>query len=288
MSGDGYLNMATDEILFQEALKWRIPPTLRFYGWEGDWVSLGFFQKPERGLNLQEAEKLGVKWVRRPTGGKAVVHTQDLTYSLAAGDAPAFGLGSSLQESYRQVARALASGFTRLGLPVDALKKGGDGSFPVAGGRSGSHASGMVPCFAVVSDYEITVGGKKLVGSAQYRKGGGFLQHGSIPLTNYNRELAKQVLNSRRMGSRGDFSLNEELDGRYATLEEAAGKIIPRQKVTEALKEGFAETFGVKLEERPLSVSEKQAAEKLAAEKYASQDWNESRGRGNGGTLASG
>ncbi len=266
---DGCLNMAIDELLYDQAKRGEHPPTLRFYGWEGDWVSFGYFQKPERAMNLPEAERQGVRSVRRLTGGKAVVHAEDLTYSVTLGDAPSWGMGTALKESYRQISRALASGFLRLGLPVDAPA-------PVSSGKSnrpGEYVfwNGMAPCFAVASDYEITVGGRKLVGSAQYRERNAFLQHGSIPLTNRNRELAEKVLvGSKRIGS-------QALRTRYATLEEAAGKKIGRQEAMEALKLGFEESFGIDLvQENDSGLME--AARQLAEEKYASADWNR-RGR---------
>lgn len=258
---DGRLNMAIDELLYDQARRGEAPPTLRFYGWEGDWVSFGYFQKPERALNLPEAERLGVRSVRRLTGGKAVVHAEDLTYSVTVGDAPSWGMGTALKESYRQISRALASGFLRLGLPVDA---------PAAGNtsrRRNSFGEGVVPCFAVASDYEITLGGKKLVGSAQHRERNAFVQHGSIPLTNRNRELAERVLaGSKRIGS-------EALRSRYATLEEAAGRKIGREEAIEALKFGFEESFDIDLiEESGSELAD--AAQDLAKKKYAAEAWN--------------
>ena len=263
---DGYLNMAIDELLFEEARIGERPPTLRFYQWEGDWVSIGYFQRPERALNVEKANELGVSWVRRPTGGKAVVHSEDLTYTLAAGDARGWGW-PALKETYRQVACAIASGFKQVGLPVDV---------PKAAERSvdkpNTFVDGVapVPCFAVASDYEITVGGKKLVGSAQYRSGDAFLQHGSIPLTNYNRNLAEEVLTS---GQR-----NSNLNSRYTTIEEAAGGRLGSEDVLQALKEGFSQMFEVDFDEEELSQRQMEAAGGLARGKYATLVWNEGRG----------
>jgi lipoate-protein ligase A len=260
---NGFLNMAMDELLYGQARRGEAIPTLRFYGWEGRWVSFGYFQRPGRALNLEAAEQRGVHSVRRLTGGKAVVHAEDLTYSVTMGDAPSWGMGIALKESYRQISRALASGFRRLGLPVDA-----PAAVPPAG--RGNSFEGVVPCFAVTSDYEITVGGKKLAGSAQHRERNVFLQHGSIPLTRYNRELAEEVLaGSKRAGV-------ELLRARYATLEEAAGRPIRREEAIEALKSGFGETFGVEFFEEDLKDLEP-AARELAERKYSNPAWNENR-----------
>lgn len=261
---DGYLNMAVDEFLFDEAREGRRPPTLRFYQWEGDWVSYGYFQTPEKAMNLGEAVKLGFRSVRRPTGGRGVVHSKDLTYALAAGDAQREGLGSSLKETYRQIARALSFGLLRLGLPVAfSFKDSRPNRTP---GELGGGA-----CFLTLSDYEISIAGKKLAGSAQRREGSAFLQHGSIPLSPRNRELALRVLVRPGRGREEEIS---GLRSRYATVEEAAGRRMPVEELAAALKEGFSETFGVRFEEEKL-LSGQMASVQKRAEKYASREWNE-------------
>ncbi|MCI0406580.1 MAG: lipoate--protein ligase family protein, partial [candidate division Zixibacteria bacterium] len=228
----------------------------RFYQWEGDWISFGYFQTPQRAFNVPAAAELGVRAVRRITGGRAVLHSEDLTYALVAGDAAKEGLGSSLKETYRLIGSALTSGFTRLGLPVAFSFKEKTIERPAA--------EGATACFLTFSDYEISSGGKKLVGSAQRRETASFLQHGSIPLTNRNRELAGRVL-SRRMDA--------NFRSRYATVEEVGGKI-PVERLSAALKEGFAGVFGVEFKEEECS-PEQWAAVRNRAQKYASDGWNE-------------
>jgi lipoyl(octanoyl) transferase len=263
---NGYLNMAFDELLFEEAKAGLRPPTLRFYEWSGDWVSFGYFQTPARALNLNKARQLGVQCVRRRTGGRAVVHSEDLTYALAAGDAKKEGLGTSLQETYRQIARALTSGFSRLDLPVaSSLKEGG--SRPIRPRES-------LPCFLSLSDYEISIAGKKLVGSAQRREGSAFLQHGSIPLSAYNRKLAEQVLAGKEKAPAGENGGTPDFSPRYATVEEVLGKKIPVEKLAAALREGFEEALAVAFEPEEISIRQLGEARGLA-EKYASEDWNE-------------
>lgn len=264
---DGWLNMAIDELLLEEAKNQPSPPVVRFYQWEGDWVSFGYFQTRSKALNADEADKLGVRAVRRLTGGRAVLHSEDLTYSVIAGEAQNWGLGSSLKETYRQIGCALTSGFARLGLPV--------ASFPPTRRGSRPHPVGPVPCFLTLSDYEIAAAGRKLVGSAQRREGSAFLQHGSIPLSRRNRELAERVLVQATPGT----SPTEGAAGfrdRYATLEEAAGRQISAEALAGALVEGFAEVFGVEFCRRDLSPEQQAAAGRLA-EKYATPEWNEKR-----------
>ena len=274
---NGQLNMALDELLLEEAKKGERPPTLRFYQWDGDWISFGYFQAPERAFNVRAAEKSGVRSVRRITGGRAVLHSEDLTYALVAGDAQKEGLGSSLRETYRQIARALTSGFTRLGLPV-AFSFRDKKALP-------QPVESQAACFLTLSDYEISAGGKKLVGSAQRREGSSFLQHGSIPLTTYNRELAERVLARKSKADAFEGQGKPDFSARYATVEESAGRKISPETLTAALKEGFNEVFGVQFEEDKFSSDQWLAARKLA-EKYASGDWNERKASAVGAGLA--
>lgn len=263
---NGYLNMAFDELLFEEAKMGLRPPTLRFYEWSGDWVSFGYFQTPAKALNLNRAQQLGVQYVRRRTGGRAVVHSEDLTYALVAGDAQKDGLGTSLQETYRQIARALTSGFSRLDLPVaSSFKENRPRSF-----RPGE----SLPCFLSLSEYEISIAGKKLVGSAQRREGSAFLQHGSIPLSAYNRKLAEQVLAGKEKVPAGENGGAPDFSPRYATVEEVFGKKIPVEKLAAALREGFEEALAAAFEPEEISIRQLGQARRLA-EKYASADWNE-------------
>jgi lipoate-protein ligase A len=262
----GYLNMAVDELFLTEARNGERPPTLRFYQWEGDWISFGYFQTPQKAFNLEEAEKSGVCSVRRLTGGRAVLHSEDLTYALVAGDAQKEGLGSSLKETYRQIACALTSGFTRLGLPV---------AFSFREKPPARQATeGPAACFLTLSDYEISAGGKKLVGSAQRREGSSFLQHGSIPLTIRNRQLAERVLTRKAPSVPPGIGAGSSFGSRYATVEEVAGRKIPVEDLSAALKKGFGEVFGVEFEEEEFS-SEQLAEAHRRAEQYALPGWNE-------------
>ena len=162
----GEWNMGVDEALL-ESVSAGAPPTLRFYTWDGPWLSLGYGQseEPDR---LAACERAGVGVVRRATGGRAVLHGADLTYALAV---PEGVLPSDLRDSYETVATALLEALGQLG--VDA------GSGPLAAGGPGR---GEFDCFAAPAAHELCAGGRKLVGSAERRTRGGVLQHGSIRL----------------------------------------------------------------------------------------------------------
>jgi lipoate-protein ligase A len=213
---------------------------------------------------LEKAQQLGVRYVRRPTGGRAVVHSEDLTYAFVAGDAQKEGLGTSLKETYRQIARALTSGFTRLGLPVAFSFK--ERLFP------GKLAEAPLACFLSLSNCEISVHGKKLVGSAQRREGNSFLQHGSIPLNARNRRLAEQVLSRSAATESPDLVSN--FRSRYATVEEAAGRRISVKALLSALLAGFGEVFDVEFEAEELS-GRQWAAVQNRATGFAFHEWNE-------------
>lgn len=159
----GPWNMAVDGALLASAIEGSTP-TLRFYTWRGPWLSLGYGQ-PRDPRRLAACRSAGVGVVRRPTGGRAVLHGGDLTYALAASETL---LPAGLHASYRLVADALLEAMRSLGVPVQ---------------RSGPASSGQrasFDCFARLVPNELCAEGRKLAGSAQRRRAGGVLQHGSL------------------------------------------------------------------------------------------------------------
>src|SRR5256712_10636162 len=164
--------MAIDEALSLGRRADTSPPTLRFFAWDPPTVSLGFGQPLGRDVDMNACRELGVGIVRRPTGGSAVYHDgpeRELTYSVVAA-AEDLGGVVGLLETYHWIGRALLSGLRSLGAPAEMVA--------VAGGEESTPAF----CFARTGSYEIEVGGRKLVGSAQRRRGKTFLQHGSVLL----------------------------------------------------------------------------------------------------------
>ena len=168
----GAWNMAVDEAILEGARAGAVLPTLRLYAWQPPCLSLGYAQ-PFSDVALPRLAALGWDVVRRPTGGRAILHTDELTYSVTGPqDEPR--LAGSVLESYQRLSAALLEALRQLNLPAQAA------------GAHLSAAEGADPkgpvCFEVPSDYEIVVGGKKLIGSAQARRKGGVLQHGALPL----------------------------------------------------------------------------------------------------------
>ncbi len=163
---DAFYNMALDEAIASAVRENVSPSTLRFYGWTLPSISIGCFQKTDN-LDLGYAFLAGIPVVRRPTGGRGILHGDELTYSFSSPNEGAFAGG--LFESYQALSAAFSLVFSRLGLLIETQKR--------------KHAPGRSPlCFQSASFGEITVGGKKIIGSAQRRRRNGFLQQGSIPL----------------------------------------------------------------------------------------------------------
>lgn len=255
---DGAANMAIDEAILEGVAAGRSPPTLRFYAWAPPCVSIGYAQAVREVVDLDACRRDGVTWVRRPTGGRAILHANELTYSIAL---PALEkrVRGGVIESYRRLSGGLLAGFRRLGL--EAVQ---------AEAMEEKPADLSVACFDAPSHYEITVGGRKLVGSAQVRRQNAVLQHGALPLTG---DVARLV-GYLRLSDEARAALRVELRRRAVTLEEALGKAAPASRVAEALSHGFAEALNLHLEPGTLTCQEQALARQLREEKYAAEGWN--------------
>ena len=248
---DGATNMAVDETILRAVAAGLAPPTLRLYAWEPACLSLGRAQ-PLTDVNLEALQAAGFDLVRRPTGGKGILHVDELTYSVVAPQAEPRVAGG-IVESYRRLSAGLVRGLERLG--VTNL---------VADRRvEHLHPEGPV-CFEVPSDYEITAGGRKLVGSAQMRARGVVLQHGALPLHGDITRLCP-LLTTRPDPAR--------MRSRATTVEEALGRPVTWDEAAGALAAGFAEALNLRLEPGILTDDERAWAEELRAEKYATEEW---------------
>src|ERR1700736_5961099 len=164
----GAWNMAVDEVLLDGVAAGRSPATLRFYSWTPACLSLGYFQAFDI-VDVDGCRAHGVEIVRRPTGGRAILHDRELTYSVTL-PASVLGLKAGIVPSYHRLSLALQAGLQHLGIPVTL-------SPLVPSTAGGDH--GPV-CFDRPSAHELLLAGRKLVGSAQVRRGSALLQHGSI------------------------------------------------------------------------------------------------------------
>ncbi|MBC7249342.1 MAG: lipoate--protein ligase family protein [Anaerolineae bacterium] len=254
---DGATNMAVDEAILEGVAAGQSPPTLRFYAWQPPCLSLGYAQVVRDEVDLEACRARGIDLVRRPTGGRAILHTDELTYSVVVPqDDPRVSGG--VVESYRRLCQGLLAGLRMLGLDV------------VQAGRKPPRPKNLsAACFDAPSDYEIIVGGRKIVGSAQARRRGVVLQHGALPLIGDVTRIV-DVLNLPE-DEREKF--RAALRARATTLEAALGRALPFDEVARALAQGFAQGLNLELVPGELSPRELARAEALRAEKYAAEGW---------------
>jgi lipoate-protein ligase A len=260
--GDGYYNMALDEALLLSVSSGQSPPILRFYRWNPPTLTLGYFQKLEKEVLPDVCKSKGIQIVRRLTGGRAILHQHELTYSVIASEKQKQVSGSII-ESYLKISKALSKGLSIFGVETEMAARP-------------SKEKGSAACFDAPSWYEIVWQGKKLVGSAQTRKYGCLLQHGSIPFK-IDIELLFEVLNIEKQ------PLKERLKNNFTKkavgLEDILNTKIDCQKLISSLVEGFKETFQIEMEESNLNLDEQNMAKKLSKEKYATDTWNYYKGK---------
>lgn len=255
-AASGARNMAVDEALMASARAGGV--TLRFYRWDPPCLSLGRNQSARGRYDREEAEREGIEFVRRPTGGRAVLHHREVTYAVAA---PA-ELWGGLRPSYRRVNRALLRGLVRLGAEVEEASR--EGRTPGPSSRA---------CFRDPLPGEIVARGRKLVGSAQWREEGALLQHGSLLL----RDDQGTVDRLRRDGGPvgGPAPDAAPADGRSASaasLSDLLPGVPAPERLVQALRQGFEEEFDLPVREGELQAVEEARARELEG-RYRSPEW---------------
>jgi len=220
-------NMALDQALLEAHARGDTPPTLRVYSWRPPAVSLGRFQRSESSVDLHACQVLGVDVVRRPTGGRAILHTtEEVTFSLVVSTAR---LGTTgVMDSYRSLAAGILAALRSLGLEARLAERSSPSSSRIAATDPA--------CFAVKARCDLVVGSAKLVGSAQVHSSGAVLQQNSLPL-HLRPEDWRQV-----------FLRSPDPPGATG-LSAAAGREVSYQEVAAALRAGFAAAFGVSFED---------------------------------------
>lgn len=260
---DGHTNMAADEAIMGAVGAGIAPSTLRLYGWRPPAVSLGYFQELDDGIDLQAIRSRGWGLVRRPTGGRAILHDDEVTYSVCVPE-ELLDHGDSVIKSYRELSRGIEAGLQLLGAQARLGEQHGNDKAVAA----------ELPtiCFAQTARVDMTVDGRKIVGSAQVRRGGVILQHGSIPLTlNLDDHLA--VMPPTGGGERN----RTELDEVAMAVADALGRAVSFEEVSEALIVGFSQALDIELRQASLTAEEQQMTARLRAEKYATDEWNYTR-----------
>jgi lipoate-protein ligase A len=224
--------MAVDRAILVACEAGKVPPTLRLYGWGRPTLSVGYAQDLSKEIETGRCRELNIPVVRRPTGGRALLHYQEVTYSLIA-PIPHPEFPSSLLGTYRKIAQALLVGLRQVGVRDAALA-------PVRRHSRTGDSFRSPSCLASLNHGEIEVHGAKLVGSAQRRTNRAFLQHGSI-LIRCDRTLMHSLLKFSHANSRSNSF--ETLKQKVTTLSECLGREISFKEVAQAMLEGFRQTF---------------------------------------------
>ena len=252
------LNMAIDEAVLLHHLRGEVPPTLRVFRWKQSSISLGRFQNVEREVRLDLCEQRDIALVRRPTGGRAVYHRDEFTYSLVS--SKAYGIPSGIIASYAYLAQGLIAALAELGVPAT-----------LSSGRASKQPSAA--CFASSTQADLTSGGFKLIGSAQVWKDEALLQQGSLPLDDRAAEFYDLL----------HFS-NE--DARTHALEQYRQQTTPLHTfapdatwddVAQAFRTGFNRALDVTFAPGELTPGEWELAYQLVDEKYSKLRWKVER-----------
>jgi lipoate-protein ligase A len=315
-AADGATNMAIDESILETVRQGQSPPTLRLYTWKPACLSIGRFQRAARSVDRDALASLGYDFVRRPTGGRAVLHDDELTYAVIAnatelagatsaragatygsgvsdadgsegessgigiGTGTGTGTGTGVLDTYLALSRGLAAGLARMGIPAELAPRdagrahrgcgrGGDGCSETG---SGGRVGGSAACFDSPSAYELLAAGRKIVGSAQVRRGSTLLQHGSIPIS-MNFAVAEAAMGMPK-GSGADLSRCVATVGEFIAgfpTEISSEEVIAQ--LAEAIARGLMSEVMEAAQPGELTRVELDLASQLRA-KYQSEDWN--------------
>lgn len=248
-------NMAADEAILEAHLAGEVPPTLRLYGWKPAAISIGYSQKISE-TEISSITKHGLDVVRRPTGGRAVLHLGDLTYSFvgsstedgSSGDARAGHrahaknqhlLSTSVAGAYKEICQGLILAIEQFGITLEL-------------GSSKSDYRANYDCFRATTNADLQYANKKMIGSAQLRRKNAVLQHGSILL-----DQSQNKMNEVYGGT------SEVENDRHANLFEVIGKTVSMSELEEAMKQGFSKAFSVDIEKSPLTPDEQRRIQTL-------------------------
>ncbi|NLJ60635.1 MAG: lipoate--protein ligase family protein [Firmicutes bacterium] len=276
----GAWNMAVDEAIMIHVAKKAVPPTFRLYGWAPPTLSLGRLQSFERDVDPENCRNLGVDIVRRPTGGRAVLHDNEVTYSfIISEDDPL--LPPNLRDSFYLATEGIVKGLSTLGLDAEIKGRQCAGGLADAyqselrGNREANQNVQSGACFDSPSWYEVVAENKKLVGSAQARLKGVFLQHGSILIT-LDADKICRVLQYDDPDARALAST--QLLEHATSIEAILGRPVSFQEIEEAVISGMkAHISPIELVEGELLPEELASAKDLISRKYRADAWTKRR-----------
>lgn len=257
---DGCTNMAVDEAMLLALQQGRAPATLRIYAWRPPCLSIGCFQ-PAAEIDVEACAAQGADWVRRVTGGRAILHDREVTYSVVARQDDARVAGD-VMESYRRISLGLLAGLELLGVPAQMA--------PFGLGIVPNHGPKPAACFAAPSQHEILVDGRKIIGSAQRRQSNVLLQHGSLL---QEIDVAQLLSLLRLPNAEARQALADQVRRESITLHEILGHSVPHAQAAQALAQGYAQALDIDLAPGQLTPWELEEAARLRREKYTAHDW---------------
>lgn len=241
---DAFTNMAVDESIMIHVGEDASPPTIRLYGWNPPAVSIGYFQGLEEEVALKACNERGVDCIRRITGGGAVFHEKEVTYSLAVHETNPI-IPQNMLESYMIICQGVIEGLNGLGI-----------------------AAQFVPL------NDIIVGGKKISGSAQTRRNHSVLQHGTVLMdTDVEKMFSLLKVPSEKIKDK----LIENVKERVTSITSAVSKNVEFDDVCAALAKGFERSLEIELVQGQLSTTEKELAEEIRKDRYTNPEWNHKR-----------
>ena len=234
-------NMAIDNAILIANSKGRVPPTVRFYGWVPPAISIGYFQSLTDEVDIDVCKRLGVGYVRRITGGGAVYHEKEVTYSIVVPESHP-EIPKNIIQSYGRICGAVIRGLGFMGIESD---------------------------YAPIND--VVAGGRKISGNAQTRKAGTVLQHGTVLM---DVDVDKMFSLLKVPNEKIKDKLIADVKQRVTSIRHMVGKDVSFEEVTSAMMRGFEEEFHVELVEGSLCEEELSVAKEFEKECFSTEKWN--------------
>ena len=261
-SKNPYYNMAMDEALLNFVSRGEIDPVIRFYTWNPATLSIGYFQRLQKEIDIDKVKEMGYGLVRRQTGGRGVLHDKELTYSVIVPESHP-NMPSTVTEAYKIISQGLLEGFKNLGFETYfAIPRSKEERDKLKQPRSSV-------CFDAPSWYELVVEGRKIAGSAQTRQKGVILQHGSI-LQDIDIDDLFDMFKFKN--ERLKAKMKENFVQKAVAINDISNQHITLNEMENAFKSGFKK--GLNIDFKPLELTEKQKEEvQELEEKYRSEAW---------------
>ncbi|MGV3064663.1 lipoate--protein ligase family protein [Staphylococcus simulans] len=261
-SHDPFYNMAMDEALLNFVSRGEIDPVIRFYTWDPATLSIGYFQRLKKEIDIDKVKEKGYGLVRRQTGGRGVLHDKELTYSVIVPESHP-KMPKTVTEAYRVISQGLLEGFKLLGFDAYfAVPKSKEEREKLKQPRSSV-------CFDAPSWYELVVEGRKIAGSAQTRQKGVILQHGSILKDIDIDDLFDMfIFKNERLKDK----MKQAFIDKAVAINDISDKVVSLEEMEAAFEKGFQK--GLDINFKPLELTKEQQTEvKELAEKYKSDEW---------------